>query len=333
MNEELSPWYKYSLIALIAWMLPVLFLKFSGSLENLSFQSEAWKVLLPGVLFLLTFSILSASIRLPLKYYLLGLLVPTFQWYFYPESGSYLPALYFIYLTFDHLQHRIGLRLILFLTAFLYPFTIALLPLLLLNAHADKMKNWYISLPILSLMLGFFMSLIIGPFFGKLACQEGISGGQLEWSFGLLLGISLSMFIVLSFVHLKRAGQFFLEKESSSDRNLLLYPLLVAIGSGLDHGTISNLFDSEWLLVSLFPLLMVYSDSENSVSKMFGSILFVLISLGMFYSEMDLAPLLALGVGGVLFSLFWPMNRRWLTMGLLGGIWIFFFVRLYVLVN
>jgi hypothetical protein len=333
MNEELSPWYKYSLIALIAWMLPVLFLKFSGSLENLSFQSEAWEVLLPGVLFLLTFSILSASIRLPLKYYVLGLLVPTFQWYFYPEAGSYLPALFFIYLTFDHLQHRFGLRLILFATALLYPFTIVLLPLLCLNAHAAKMKNWYVSSPILSLMLGFFMSLIFGPFFGKLACQEGISGGQLEWSFGLLLGISLSMFIVLFVVHLKRARQFFLEKESSSDRNLLLYPLFVVIGSGLDQGTVSNLFDSEWLLVSLFPLLMVYSDSESRVSRMFGSILFVLISGGLFYGEMDWTTLLALGLGGVLFSFLWSMNRSWLTTGLLGCIWIFFFARLYVLLN
>lgn len=333
MNEELSPWYKYTLIALIAWMLPVLVLKFSGSLENLSFQSEAWKVLLPGVLNLLTFSILSGSIRMPLKYYVLGLLLPSFQWYFYPESGSYLPALFFIYLTFDHLQHRIGLGLILFLTAFLYPFTIALLPLVLLNASSSKVKNWFLSGSALSLILGFSISIAFPVLLFQDMNNTGVVLRELAWSFGLVFGLSLSIFIVLLGLHLKKWKPFLLKEDSRFDRKLLLYPLFTVLGSMLFEGNLSHFSDVHWLFLSVLPLLMVYCDAESRFSRMISSALYLFVVVGLFYRQMEWNPLLVMVFGGLLFSLFWSMNRTWLTLGILGTVWLFFFVELYFLLS
>ncbi len=317
MNEGLGPWYKYSLIAFIAWMLPVLFLKFSGTLEGLSFQGEAWEVLLPGILQLLAFSILSGCIRLPLKYFLLGLFVPVFQWYFYPEMGTYLPVLFYTYLICIEGQKWWGVRTVLFLTGLLYPFTIALLPLLFLNARAAQWKLWYLSSPVLSLMLGFLMSEILNVQFVQQTGQIGMFGSSLELSFGFLLGISLSMFVVLFFVYIMRGKQFFLAGSSHFDRDLLLYPLLIAIGASLSRGTVVDLFDIAWLMLSLFPLLMVYFDSETRYARMVSSFLFVLMSGGLFYADVEWFMLLAIGLSGVLYSFFWSLNRRWLTLGLL----------------
>lgn len=320
MNDALSHWYKYALLALIAVLVPLLILKAAGVLpsylaEMILNENDSWKRFIPLVALLLSLSYFGSELKLPLKYYLLSLIFPLAA-QLTPESALGLSAaLFLLVLVFDNKKHQIGSALAHTALGFLFSWSALLLPILLLNAALSKEQRTHYLTSSFALFGGVIWSLVIGfdvQQFIPTALQTPFSWRALFLErFDVFFLLMLASILFLSFLF-KRGQGAFLHKSESFSRTALsffLLPLMIAVflqGNGVFEAT-------SLVLGPLIGLYFAYFDSEERWVKLLTSLLLVVVGAlclsletsSFMSSAQVLAPVLLLPI--------WSINRTWLT--------------------
>ena len=320
MNDALSHWYKYALLALISVLLPLLVLKAAGILptylaEVVMSEEGSWKRFIPLLALLLALSYFGKELQLPLKYYLLSLIFPLAA-QLRPDTALGLStALFLLVLVFDDKRHQIGSALAHAALGFLFSWSALLLPVLLLNAALSKEQRTHYLTSSFGLVGGVVWALVIG-----FKIQEVIPSAleaTISWQmlflerFDVFFLLMLASALFLSFLF-KRGEGAFLHRSGSFSRTALgffLVPLMIAVF----HGG-NGVFEATSLVLGpLIGLYFVYFDSEARWAKVFTSLLFALVG-ALFLSWkassfVEMAQVLVC----ILILPLWSINRTWST--------------------
>jgi len=320
MNDALSHWYKYALLALIAVLLPLLLLKAVAVLPNyvaevVMSEDGSWKRFIPLLVLLLALSYFAKELQLPLKYYLLSLIFPMAAQLTPGSALGLSAALFLLVLTFDYKKHQIGSALVHAALGFLFSWSALLLPILLLNAALSKEQRTHYLTSSCALVGGVVWALVIG--FKIQQVVPSATEAVFSWRvlflerFDVFFVLMLASALFLSFLF-KRGQGAFLHKSGSISRTALSFffvPLMIALflgGNGVFEATIL-------VLGPLIGLYFVYFDSEGLVAKILTCLLLTIVAVLCWSlaaaSSVDMVQVLV----GILLLPLWSINRTWST--------------------
>ncbi|MDG1158515.1 MAG: hypothetical protein P8N19_03420 [Flavobacteriales bacterium] len=336
MNDALSHWYKYALLALISVLLPLLIFKAAGVLptylaEVALIEAGSWKRFFPLLVLLLSLSYFGNELKLPLKYYLLSLIFPLAAQLTPGSALGLSAALFLIALAFDYKKHQVGSALTHAALGFLFSWSALLLPVLLLNAALRKEERTHYLTSSFGLVGGVVWALVLG--FKIQQVIPTAPEAMFSWRvlflerFDVFFLLMLAIALFLSFLF-KRGQGAFLHKSGSFSRTALSFVLLLLLLAFFLGGK-SVVEAASLVLGPIIGLYFVYFDSEERGVKL---VIFALIAfVGLACLSLEEASLTrsAQVLVFIFFLPLWMINRTWSTFLVLLTL---FGVKLFVLI-
>lgn len=336
MNDALSHWYKYALLALISVLLPLLVLKAVGVLptyvaEVVMSEEGSWKRFIPLLALLLSLSYFGNELQLPLKYYLLSLIFPLAAQLTPGSALGLSAALFLLVLAFDYKKHQVGSALAHAALGFLFSWSVLLLPVLLLNAALRKEERTHYLTSSFGLVGGVVWALVIG--FKIQQVIPTAPEAMFSWRvlvlerFDVFFLLMLATALFLSFLF-KRGQGAFLHKSGRFSRTALSFVILFLMLAFFLGGR-SIVEAASLVLGPLIGLYFVYFDSEERWVKL---VIFALTGfVGLACLSLEEASLTSSAQVLVFIFLLplWMINRTWSTFLVLLTL---FGVKLFVLI-
>lgn len=328
MNDALSHWYKYALLALISVLLPLLVLKAVGVLptyvaEVVMSEEGSWKRFIPLLALLLSLSYFAKELQLPLKYYLLSLVFPLAAQLTTGSALGLSAALFLLVLAFDYKKHQVGSALAHAALGFLFSWSVLLLPVLLLNAALRKEERTHYLTSSFGLVIGFKIQQVIP------SAPEAMFSWRVLFleRFDVFFLLMLASALFLSFLFKRGQGAFFHKSGGFSRTALSFIVLLLMLAFFL--GGRSVVEAASLVLGPLIGLYFVYLDSEVRWVKL---VVFALTGfVGLAFLSLEEASLTSSAQVLVFIFLLplWSINRTWSTILVLLTL---FGVKLFVLI-